>query len=143
MATTIPMPEITNPTELLAAMKQAMAGVKSYRLDTLSSSVLDDHNVTTLIDSSGIGLVDLERQRLFMDTSFLSTSPQGSLSNRTQTYWVDGWAYRGNIPVYMVSPATINWYKYPFRQSPSTTGRLSWMLCSTLELPPPTQNTTL
>ena len=109
---TTPPPEITNAAELVAVVKQAAAGVKSYRVETNNSYVVDDHNAGGGLVMTSAALVDLSRSRYYQDRFTISGGPTES-KTRIETYWVDEWAYSINDPTYAQPYSSTGvWYKY-------------------------------
>ncbi len=104
--------DITNPAEIVAALKQAAAGVASYRVDVTGNTTMDNHGVAKSLFTSGIALVDLSLNRAYFDTALVDTTVGGTMTQRTETYWFDGWVYSFKDPNFSSGSTSGLWYKY-------------------------------
>jgi hypothetical protein len=104
--------DITNPAEIVAALKQAAAGIESYRVDVTGNTTMDNHGVVKTLFTSGIALVDVGLDRAYFDTAIVDTTVGGTMTQRTETYWFDGWVYSFKDPNFSSGSTSGLWYKY-------------------------------
>jgi hypothetical protein len=104
--------DITSPTEIVAALKQSAASINTYRVDVTGNTTFDDHNVPKSLFTSSIALVDLSLNRAYFDDAVVDTSVGGTLTQRTESYWMDDWVYSFKDPNISSGARSGVWYKY-------------------------------